>query len=125
MSRYLSQEGGASSAEFALVTVPFIALVLGIIGLSMVLYANQCLQYATEAAARYYSVQTANTGSVPTDVATHAQNAYNGPNISATFTPSRGGCGTNGFQVAGSGSLLLNAGIFSIPVTLNAHACFP
>ena len=60
--RYPSDERGASAAEFALVTVPFVALTLGIIGLGMALYANQCLQYATEAAARYYSVQTANAG---------------------------------------------------------------
>lgn len=125
--RYLLEERGASAAEFALVTVPFIALVLGIIGLAMTLWANQTLQYATEAAARYYSVQTANTGSVPTtgQVQTYANGHYEGPNISPTFTPARGGCGANGYQVTGSATFPLNAGIFSFSVPLTAHACFP
>jgi Flp pilus assembly protein TadG len=125
--RNLSEEGGASSAEFALMTVPFIALVLGIIGLTMTLWANQTLQYATEAAARYYSVQTANSGSVPTtaQLRAYANGVYEGPNISPTFTPARGGCGINGYQVTGSGTFPLNAGIFSISVPLTAHACFP
>jgi len=125
--RYIADEGGASAAEFALVFIPFSALVLGIIGLSMVLYANQTLQYATEAAARYYSVQTANTGTVPAGSAiqTYGATAYTGPSMSPTFSASRGGCGPNGFQVYGSGSFPLSAGVINISVPLQAHACFP
>ncbi len=123
---YIRDEAGASAAEFALIFIPFSALVLGILGLSMVLYANQTLQYATEAAARYYSVQTANTGTAPAGSAinTYGQQQFTGP-MTPTFTASRGGCGPNGFQVYGSGSLPLNAGVYSTTVSLQAHACFP
>src|SRR5581483_2982355 len=69
LPRYACEDRGASSAEFALVSIPFIALVLAIIGGAMMFYANQSLQYATEAAARYYSVQTANTGAAPSATA--------------------------------------------------------
>ena len=123
---YFRDETGASAAEFALVFIPFSALVLGILGLSMVLYANQTLQYATEAAARYYSVQTANSGTAPSGSAinTYGQQSYTGP-MSPTFTASRGGCGPNGFQVYGSGSIPLEAGVISTTIALQAHACFP
>lgn len=127
LRRYACEDRGASSAEFALVSIPFIALVLAIIGGAMMFYANQSLQYATEAAARYYSVQTANTGAAPsaTTVQTYATKAYLGPGISPTFTAARGGCGANGFQVTGSATFPLNIGVLSQSIALKSHACFP
>lgn len=120
---YLQSEGGAGAAEFALVLFPFLALVFGIIGLSMLLYANQTLQYTTQAAARYYSVQTAN-GSNPTTgaVATFAQSVYTGPGISPTFVATTGSCG---YQVTGTANFPLNVGLFSRTLTLQSHACYP
>jgi Flp pilus assembly protein TadG len=127
LRHYLREASGTSSAEFALVSIPFIALILAIIGGSMMFYANQSLQYATEAAARYYSVQTTNTGTPPatTTVQTYAQNAYAGPGISPSFTAARGGCGANGFQVTGSATFPLNIGVLSQSIALKSHACFP
>jgi len=121
---HVRDDEGASSAEFALVLFPFIALVLGIIGGSMMFYANQSLQYATEAAARYYSVEAANTGTAPsaTTVQTYAQNAYAGPGISPSFTAALGSCG---FQVTGTADFPLNIGVMSKTFTLKSHACFP
>ncbi len=127
LRHYLRDNNGASAAEFALVLVPFIGLVLAIIGGSMMFYANQSLQYATETAARYYSVQTANTGSAPSTatVQTYAHNAYVGAGISPSFIAARGGCGANGFQVTASATFPLNTGLINISVPLKAHACFP
>ena len=125
---YVRKENGASSAEFALVLLPFTAMVFGIIGGAMMFYANQSLQYATEAAARYYSVQTTNANGTPpstTAVQNYANNAYTGPGISPTFTPARGGCGANGFQVTGTATIPLNTGVYNTSVTLRSHACFP
>lgn len=125
---FLRDEKGASAAEFALVVIPFIALVLGIIGLSTLLYANQTLQFATEKAARYYSVQTANaantSSALPTasDIQTYAQNAYAGPSISPNFSASPAACG---YQVTGSASFPLNTGIYNTSVALTSSACFP
>jgi Flp pilus assembly protein TadG len=126
LAHYISDETGASTAEFALAFIPFSALVFGIIALSLVLYANQTLQYATEAAARYYSVTTANTGTPPSGTAinTYGQQQYLGP-MAPTFTASRGGCGPNGFQVYGTGTIPLDAGLYNTNLTLQAHACFP
>ena len=125
---YLREERGASAAEFALVVIPFIGLVLGIIGLSMLLYADQTLQFATQKAARYYSVQTANatnSGSAvpaPSDVVSYAQNAYTGPSISPSFSATTAACG---YRVSGTADFPLNTGIYNTTVTLSSSACFP
>jgi Flp pilus assembly protein TadG len=121
--RYVKEDRGASAAEFAIVSIPFIGLVLGIIGVSMMVYANQTLQFATEAAARYYSVQT-NLGNAP-NVSAYAQGVYKGPAISPSFVPARGGCGPNGFQVTGTATFPLNTGLYNTSVSLQAHACYP
>jgi Flp pilus assembly protein TadG len=127
LRHYFGEASGASSAEFALVMFPFLGLVFAIIGGSMMFYANQSLQYATEAAARYWSVQTANTGAAlsPATVQTYATTAYTGPGISPTFVATRGGCGANGFQVTGSATFPLNIGLLSQSIALKSHACFP
>ena len=125
---YLREDKGASAAEFALVVFPFLALVLSIIGLSMLLYANQTLQFATEKAARYYSVQTANatntSSTLPTasDVQTYAQNAYTGPSVSPSFTAAPAACG---YLVTGTANFPLNTGVYNTTVTLRSVACFP
>jgi len=123
LALYLRSEAGSGAAEFTLVLFPFIGLVFGVIGLSMLLYANQTLQYATQSAARYYSVQTAN-GSNPTTgaVTTYAQTVYTGPGISPTFVAATGSCG---YQVTGTANFPLNVGLFSRTLTLQSHACYP
>jgi Flp pilus assembly protein TadG len=125
LRHYFHEDRGASAAEFALVMIPFIGLVLAIIDGSMMFYANQSLQYATEAAARYYSVQTANSPASPPSpgtVQTYAKNAYTGPGISTSFTAAPGSCG---YQVTGSATFPLNIGFFSTSIALKSHACFP
>jgi len=125
LASYIRDETGASAAEFAMVFIPFSAMVLGILGLCMVLYANQTLQSATEQSARYYSVHYADTGiDVGSSINTYGQGIYTGP-MAPTFTASRGGCGPNGFQVSGTGSIPINAGVYSTTLTLQSHACFP
>jgi Flp pilus assembly protein TadG len=124
-AHFIRDEAGASAAEFALVFIPFSAMVFGILGLCMVLYANQTLQFATEAAARYYSVSMANDGTdVSGSINTYGQHHYLGP-MATTYTASRGGCGPNGFQVHGSGSIPLDTGVYNTTLTLQAHACYP
>jgi Flp pilus assembly protein TadG len=123
---YFKDENGASAAEFALVVLPFTVMVLGIIGTCLMLYANQTLQFAVEAAARCRSVSqlTDTTARCQTDSAaeTYALAQYKGPGITPTFTASTAGCG---HTVSGSANFPLNAGIISISVPLSATACFP
>ena len=118
---YWKDECGASSAEFALVVVPFLALIFAIIAMSMMMYTNQSLQYATEAAARCFAVDVSNCP--PAGAAqTYASNRYTGPNIGPAFVATATGCG---HTVTGTASLPLDAVVISITVPLSASACFP
>jgi Flp pilus assembly protein TadG len=120
-SGYWKDEQGASAVEFALVVLPFVTMILGIIGTCLMLYANQTLQFAVEAAARCASVERYVCTS---DALTrsYAVSQYKGPGVSPTFTVSSAGCG---HTVSGSATFPLNAGIISISVPLSATACFP
>ena len=119
--RFCREEFGGSAAEFAIVVLPFGALIFAIIHLCMLFYANQSLQFATEAAARCYSVDSTNCGTTGA-VQTYASGRYAGPNIGATFNPAATGCG---HTVTGQGNYTVNAVVISKTVTLNATACFP
>jgi Flp pilus assembly pilin Flp len=119
--RYWKNECGASAAEFTLVVIPFMVLIFGIIGLSMMFYANQTLHYATEAAARCFAV---NVTSCPTTGATqtYALGRYSGPNISPVFVATTVGCG---HTVTGAANFPINVVVVSINIPLAATACFP
>jgi Flp pilus assembly protein TadG len=120
---YWREERGSGAAEFAIVLIPFLALVFGIINVSMMMYANHTLQYATEAAARCYSVLHYNTTcSTVANVKTYAAQQYKGPAISPVFTPSATGCG---HTVTATGTFALNAVVYTFNVPLSAQACFP
>ena len=123
LGRYWRDEFGGGAAEFAIVLIPFAALIFAIIHLSLLFYANQNLQFAAEAAARCYSVDAV-ACSTPGAVQLYAAGRYKGPNISPSFSalafPS--GCG---HTVTGSGSYPLNAVFVSVGVPLAATACFP
>jgi Flp pilus assembly protein TadG len=118
---YRKDESGASAAEFTLVMMPFMVLVFAIIHLSFVFYANQSLQFATEAAARCYSVDAVNCSSAGA-AQTFAVSRYKGPSIGAAFTATATGCG---HTVTGTGSYQVDAIVVDIPVNLSATACFP
>jgi Flp pilus assembly protein TadG len=121
-SRFLTDEKGASAAEFALVLIPFIALVLGIIGVSTMIYANETLQYATEDAARCAAVKTS-TCFDQTSVSNYALGRYTGPALSPTFAYDP--AASCGHSVTGSATMALDTGLVNISVPLQAHACFP
>jgi Flp pilus assembly protein TadG len=119
--RFCRDELGGSAAEFAIVVLPFGALIFAIIHLCMLFYANQSLQFATEAAARCYSVDSTNCSTIGA-VQTYASGRYAGPNIGAVFTPTASGCG---HTVVGVGNYTVNAVVIRKTVTLNSTACFP
>lgn len=121
--KYWKDECGSGAAEFAIVLLPFAALIFGIIHLCLAFYANQTLQFATEAAARCYSVDAVNCSTAGA-AQIYATGRYKGPNISASFTawPIPTDCG---HEVTGTGSYSLNAVFVRVAVPLTAKACFP
>jgi len=119
--RYWKDECGSGAAEFVIVLIPFAALIFAIIHLCLMFYANQTLQFATEAGARCYSVDSVNCNTTGA-VQTYASGKYKGPNISPTFVAAATGCG---HTVTGTGSYSFNAVVGRFTVPLSATACFP
>jgi Flp pilus assembly protein TadG len=125
IAAYLRGRRGAAAAEFALIVPALIFFTLGAFNLATVLYATSALNRATEAAARYASVQAALTGADPgaTAVSAYAASHYVGPGVTPIFTyTSPSGCG---HTVSATGSYQLVAGVANIPIALTANACFP
>jgi hypothetical protein len=118
--RYLRSERGTTAAEFALVVLPFIALVLSIIFGGFLLYTNTALQYATEAASRCWEVQTTvcTSGAVAGQYAT---SHYYGL-VAANFQHPSAACG---HTIQGSATFPLNIGILDLSIPLKAQACYP
>lgn len=121
LCRYWKDEFGGGAAEFAIVLLPFAALIFAIIHLCLLFFANQSLQFAAEAAARCYSVDSINCSSTGA-AQTYAMSHYKGPNISPTFVATGTGCG---HTVNGNGTYQLNAVFVRVGVPLAATACFP
>ena len=121
LGRYWKDEHGSGAAEFAIVLLPFVVLIFAIIHLCLMFYANQTLQFATEAAARCYSVDSINCSTTGA-VQLYAAGRYKGPNITPTFVATATGCG---HTVNANGSYQLNAVVVNVSVPLTATACFP
>lgn len=122
---YRKDESGAGAIEFVLVLIPFLALVFGIINVSMMYYANHTLQYAAEDAARCYSIGSlvnSTTCNSAANAVTYAGTRYSGPNISPVFSASVTACG---HTVTGTANYPLNVVLFNMSVPLSATACFP
>jgi Flp pilus assembly protein TadG len=119
--RYWKDKKGASSAEFALVLLPFFAMVVGIIVISVLLFASQTLQASVEAAARCYSIGSASCTSAGA-TQTYAASLYNGPGTAPVFAASATGCG---HTVTGSTTIGVNAIVVDLSIPLSAGACYP
>jgi len=125
LGKYWKDEFGGGAAEFAIVLIPFTALIFAIIHMCLLFYANQTLHFATEGAARCASVLSGSTCSNTTNIQNYASGLYRGPNISASFGYSTTGANNCGHTVTGSGTYQLNAVFVSVAVPLAASACFP
>jgi Flp pilus assembly protein TadG len=134
--RYIWNEDGGSAAEFALVLLPLLIIMLGVIGLCTAMYFNATMQHSVEDSARWASVTTvANNGIAPSSsaVQTHFNTRYAGPALdvfsyssAATEAACSSGTGTQTFHRVFAHSVFnLNAVVAMIPFEFHASACFP
>jgi Flp pilus assembly protein TadG len=121
LRNFWQNESGAGAAEFTIVLIPFSALVFGIIQLCTMFYANQTMQFATQAAARCFAVDTTNCGT-PGAAQLYAAGKYKGPNVAPVFVADSTGCG---HTVRATANFQLNAIVYSATIPLSANACFP
>jgi Flp pilus assembly protein TadG len=132
LRRFWRETSGASATEFALVSLVFFTLMFGVIQFGLLFWTQTGLNYATEQAARYYSVQSAAAGS---DISTSTVTAYAvtqaaGLNFtSSVFTASKAACGqssASNYQVTATYKFnFIPKGVMPASPTLSASACFP
>jgi Flp pilus assembly protein TadG len=120
MRKFASSADGAAAVEFAFVMPAFLALVIGAVTASILLYSNVSLQKAVEAGARCFSVSSSQCGNVGA-AQSYAQSQYHGVS-SPVFTASTPSCG---HQVAGTVTLEIEAVVINLTLPLSATACFP
>ena len=111
---------GTTAVEFAMVSPVFIALIVGLLVLSLCLFLIGSLHYAVEDAARCASVRTTVCKDASTTVA-YAQSHYFGPST-PTFTYATAACGNS---VTASIDYVAQLGLTQITIPFSAAACFP
>jgi len=123
---------GVAAVEFALILLPLLLMVLGIIDGGRMLWTQNSLQYAVEQAARYAGLNQAacSTGHTTcyttAQIQSYAASMVYGMSLSTSvFSSSSAGCGTLvGTQVSASYAY---TPLFPFPsnVTLTASSCRP
>ena len=118
--RILADRRGVTALEFAFVAPIFIALQLGTIYVSLMMFSVSALEYAVQEGARCASVQTSVCAST---ASTEAYTAMKYFGLGApVFTPTLASCGNS---VSASLSFSLQTGFAAYTVPLSASACFP
>jgi Flp pilus assembly protein TadG len=130
-------ERGSAAAELALMLVPVILLLFGIVNLCLMAYAQNQLNFAAEATARCMVVagNASSAGvtqppctSTATDLA-YLQAFYKGPTAAPTFQTgypdATQKCNSStSYQVQAQTNYVINAAFVSWTVPLTAKACF-
>lgn len=114
---------GTTSLEFALVALPFLTLLLGIIDFSRLIWTQSALQFAVEKAARCAVVNISLCGT-PADVQAYAGSQMLAPGIPVTaFSYAASACGSN-VSVTTDFAFTL-AQLMPFTLTLKAQSCYP
>jgi Flp pilus assembly protein TadG len=121
--RFIFAQRGATAAEFALVVPLVIALTLGVINVSLLVFTNSALYFATDDTARYSSIHNSCNN---TAAQSHGASAYVGPGTSVSFTcvTTSAAC-SGGSYVTGTTSFTFFTGLTSTPLTLSSTSCYP
>lgn len=127
LGRLHRARAGTAAMEFALVALPLLAIIFGIMQFGMVLWTKASLQSAVEAAARCASVNTTVCGT-DAQIQQYAANRMGSVVIPQDFTPSSTACGLNVPGKKVSATIPYNVGGMAwLPasITLTAWSCHP
>ena len=120
MSSLLRSLDGTTTIEFALVVMPLLVLLMGIVKVGQVVWVQNVLNYSVEEAARCGAVDPticATSGEVQTFAASAA-----GSGIQATYTATTQPCGSD---VTATYPDRVIAPFINFSFNLSAHACYP
>jgi Flp pilus assembly protein TadG len=129
---------GATAVEFALVALPLMAFILGIIQFGWIVWVDNLLHISVDTASRCGAIRSTTTpcngagpvnGGSITNMITTANTVFQ-PLTGATFTDNTS-CSINaGTTLQGSGlvgeyAISIGLGIFAMNLTLTAQSCYP
>ena len=117
----LTDDRGTTAIEFAIIAPLVIMLSVGIMSLSLMLFAIGSMYFAVEDAARCASARPTVCSSAATTVA-YAQSRYSGVLATPVFTYATAACG---YQVSASVTYTFDVGTYQQSVPLSATSCFP
>lgn len=119
--KHWRDDSGATAVEFALVAPAAVMLLVGIMGLSLMLFSIGNMHFAVEAAARCASA-IPTVCSSPAAIIAYANSRYAGALVAPVFTYAPAACGN---QVSASITYTLDVGLFQQSVPISATSCFP
>ena len=122
MRKLVRNNHGGSAVEFALVALPVILLLFGIMQTGWLVWADNLLNIAVDTAARCGAVGSITPPCNGSDMISTAQQVFE-PLEGATFTANGSSCTTNG-GVGLVGTYTVNIA-FAFNVTMTAKSCYP
>jgi Flp pilus assembly protein TadG len=128
----LSDRRGTSTVEFAIVSLLFFALILGVVELGRLMWIANGLHLAVQQAARCGAVASSSC-TTPAQVQTFAASVAGTPVGSTAFTATPQTCSGSpsvctpacGYRVTASYAVQLYVPYVNVNPTLTAQACFP
>jgi Flp pilus assembly protein TadG len=121
MWKLVRSSQGASATEFALVIFPVILFMIGIVQTGYLVWTNNLLHAAVDAAARCGAVNSTTAPCAAADMVS-AANAVFTPLTGATFTENSGTATCNGKGL--TGTYIATIGVI-VNLTMTANSCYP
>jgi Flp pilus assembly protein TadG len=122
LQRVRCDDSGAVAVEFVLLVPVFLAMLFGIIALSMLAFTFVGLHNAVEDAARCAAVKTT-VCTNSTTTAAYANSKFMGLGEAPVFNYIAASCGS---EVTGTiKKYTLDVGLYTFRITLTATACYP
>jgi Flp pilus assembly protein TadG len=123
----LRNNRGATAVEFALVALPVLLFILGIMQVGFIVWTDNLLHFAVDATARCAAVKSTtlpcnNNPPTLTNMQTTANQIF-APLSGATFSLNNTNCsGDNGIGLVGTYKIKF---LFTVNLTLTANSCYP
>jgi Flp pilus assembly protein TadG len=122
--KILRNNRGGAAVEFALVVLPVLLFIFGIMQTGWIIWIGNLLQVSVDAAARCAGVQSTTLPCYGGTTANMIQTAnwVFGPMSGATFTANNSSCANGGTGLIGTYTVSF---IFVVDMTVTAKSCYP
>lgn len=123
VTRLLRSRAGTTAVEFALLALPFLMLIFGVIDFSRLIWTQSAMQFAVEKAARCAAVNTSTCGTLA-QIQAYAGSQMLAPGVPVTaFSYTASACGSDVSVTTDFKFILVN--LIPSALTLKARSCYP